>query len=124
PDHRLNGTAHMLGKGSLEHPLHRRFLLLAGEQQVAACDEGFGRVQSNFAGDALEILHLELASADVHRAQERDIGRHAASSRREAWARASSVIEAPDSIRAISSRRSSSESLRTVVRVPSAPWLF
>ena len=49
---------------------------------------------------------------------------HAASVSRAAWARASSVIAAPDSMRAISSQRSSGDSLRTVVRVPSAPWLF
>ena len=50
--------------------------------------------------------------------------RHAASSSLAAWARASSVTAAPDSMRAISSRRSAASSLRTVVRVPSSPWLF
>ena len=45
---------------------------------------------------------------------------HAASSNFSAWARASSVIDAPDSMRAISSRRSLSSSFRTVVRVPSS----
>ena len=42
---------------------------------------------------------------------------HAASNSRAAWARASSVIAAPDSMRAISSRLSSVVSLRTKVRV-------
>ena len=49
---------------------------------------------------------------------------HAASSSRAAWARASSVIAAPDSIRAISSRRSSGVSLRTVVRVAPSSCAF
>src|SRR5690606_33742498 len=49
---------------------------------------------------------------------------YAASISRAAWARASSVIAAPESMRAISSQRSSGESFLTVVRVPSGPWLF
>ena len=47
---------------------------------------------------------------------------HAASSSRSACARASSVTVAPDSIRAISSRRSASSRARTPVRVTTPSW--
>src|SRR4051794_17110153 len=99
--------------------------MIAGEKQVAAGNVGSSILEPELSGDVLEVGHLERALADqVHAAQQGDIRSHAASSRRVACARASSVTDAPDSIRAISSRRSSAESLRTVVRVPSPPWLF
>src|SRR4051795_5610901 len=49
---------------------------------------------------------------------------HAASSSRSAWARASSVTWAPDSILAISSRRRASSRRWTLVRVTRPAWLF
>src|SRR5205823_10077776 len=104
--------------------LDGQFALLADEEQVAAGNEGARRSVSQAPGKRLEIRHVQLASADVDCSKQRDTGGHAASSRRDACALASSVIDAPDNIRAISSRRSSALSLRTLVRVPSGPWLF
>src|SRR5690348_4272874 len=114
----------MVRKRFLQRALDYRFALFAVEQQVAAGDKGSRTFEAEVGGHPLEIVHLKNASANVHRPKQCDIGHHAALSRREACARASSVIEAPESIRAISSRRSSAESLRTVVRVPSDPCVF
>src|SRR6476661_4002271 len=77
-------------------------------------DQDYGRSRLSIAAaheNMLKLLALEL---------ERDAGflAHAASISFAACARASSVMEAPESIRAISSRLSASSSLRTVVRVP------
>ena len=123
-DHDSDPCAHMLGDCRLELGLQRRLALLASEQEIAAGDIGPGLLESEPGCDVPQILHLQLTLAEIHSAKQCDIGRHAASSRREACARASSVTDAPDSIRAISSRRSSALSLRTWVRVPSGPWLF
>jgi hypothetical protein len=102
-----------------------RLALVAPKKEIAARDIGTCRLKAEPIGDGLEVRHPERALADqIHAAKQRDVRSHAASRRREAWARASSVIDAPDSIRAISSRRSSAESLRTVVRVPWASWHF
>src|SRR3569833_3893176 len=121
PHHHRHFGSHMLGKSRLQQRLHLAFGEIARKQKIAACDVGADVCEAEIDCDSLEIVHDELAAADIHRPKQRRVTGHAASSSRAAWARASSVIEAPERMRAISSRRSSTLYLRTLVRVPSPP---
>ncbi len=53
----------------LERGFQLRLALVTGEQQIPAGDERPRAVQPKVSCDPLEVAHLELASADIHRPQ-------------------------------------------------------
>src|SRR3546814_334293 len=91
------------GIAQLRHPpRHRDFIIGAAYPAVEYQDD------RTRARRGIEGQHAFELGPVMGRSQGPCFDRHAASSRRVAWARASSVIWAPESMRAISSRRRAS----------------
>ena len=95
--------------------------LCAGEKQVAAGDECPRTLVTQFVGHRLQVGHPELPPADVHAAEQRDI----AVTRRRAGATPGRALPRSPRPRTACGRSPRAArprtSLRTVVRVPSAP---